>query len=148
MRGMLEEMSTGGAAGPPIGLGVDGVGDLVVAGMVLLQTNIAVGDQDRPGPVITLSDRHGRSSSPTFPGFPGGCWARMARSGVLGNGRRVASAGGGRNSLVTAPRHRNSSLCPHQGAPLLDVRRETASEASRKPSIPGGWMLELMPFSR
>jgi hypothetical protein len=50
---MPEEMSTSGAADPPIGAGVGCFGDLSLAGMVLLQTDMAVGDQDRPGPVMT-----------------------------------------------------------------------------------------------
>jgi hypothetical protein len=44
---------------------------------------------------------------------------RIARSGALGNGKRVPRpAGGGRNSRVRTPRRWNSSLCPHQGALL------------------------------
>jgi hypothetical protein len=50
---MVEETSTGAAAGPPIGAGVGCFGDLSLAGMVLLQTDTAVGDQDRPDPVRT-----------------------------------------------------------------------------------------------
>ena len=67
---------------------------------------------------------------------------RIARSGVLGNGKRAAaSAGGGRNSRVTAPRRWNSSLCPHQGAPLpssfvaydLAATHAGAGEARNRP---------------
>jgi hypothetical protein len=50
---MPAEMSTSGAAGPPIGPGVGCFGDLALAGMVLLLMDMAVGDQDRPGPVVT-----------------------------------------------------------------------------------------------